>query len=63
MHIPMEEFDSTSFKNFSSNDEDNLENLWMCGASKASMVIDGSKRHKEVQDYDFVPMMLYTCVG
>ena len=55
-HMPMEEFDSASSKNFGSNDEENLEISWICGASKASMVTDGSEWHKEVQNNSFTPV-------
>ena len=40
--------------NFGSKDEETQENLWMCGASKTSMVTDGSKWHREVQDESFI---------
>ena len=53
-HMPMEEFDSASFENLSSFNNDQRENMWMCGASKASMVNDGSEWCREVMDEAYV---------
>ena len=42
-HMPMEEFDSRSFEcSTESLEQANNPNLWLCGASKSSMQIDGS---------------------
>ena len=54
-HMPMEEFDSASSENSDSSDEQR-ENLWMCGASKASVVTDGSEWCKDVMDEAYVPI-------
>ena len=48
--MPMEEFDSASLEQLDSFDEDQQENLWMCDASKASMLTDGSEWCRDVMD-------------
>ena len=52
----MEEFDSASYENSGSSDDDQQENMWMCGASKASMVTDGSEWCRDVMDEAYVPI-------
>ena len=42
VHTLMEEFDSTSLKALDSSYNLYQENMWICGALKASMVMDGS---------------------
>ena len=54
--MPMEEFDSASLELSDSSNEDQKENLWMCGASKASMVTDGSEWCRDVMDEAYVPI-------
>ena len=54
--MPMEEFDSASSEQSDSSNEDQKENLWMCGASKASMVTDGSEWYRDVMDEAYVPI-------
>ena len=53
--MPMEEFDSASSEQSDSSNEDQREILWMCGASKASMVTDGSEWCRDVMDEAYVP--------
>ena len=55
-HMPMEEFDSASSENSDSSGEPQRENLWMCGASKASVVTDGSEWCKDVMEEAYVPI-------
>ena len=55
-HMPMEEFDSASFENSNSSEEQNKANLWMCGASKASIRNDGSESCREVLSESYVPI-------
>ena len=57
--MPMEEFDSASSENSNSSQEETRENLWVCGASKTSLAIDGSEWCKEaMQDaYVLVPYL------
>ena len=50
----MEEFDSASFENSKSSREENKANLWMCGASKASMRTNGSEWCREVMSESYV---------
>ena len=52
----MEEFDCASSENSNSAEEDEKANLWMCGASKASMVIDKLEWCKEVMNDAFIPI-------
>ena len=52
--MPMEEFDFASSENSGSEDEKTQENLWMCGASKTSMVMDASEWHREFQGESFI---------
>ena len=52
----MEEFDLASSENSNSSDEPQRKNLWMCGASKASVVTDGSEWCKDVMDKAYVPI-------
>ena len=39
--MPMDEFDSASSENSDSQEDDERENLWMCGASPVTMLRDG----------------------
>ena len=41
-HMPMEEFDSTSFENFNLDKGEDHASLWMCGALQTTMITDGS---------------------
>ena len=52
----MEEFDSASSEISNSSKEEIRENLWVCGASKASLVTDGSKWCKEAMNDTYVPI-------
>ena len=52
-HMPMEEFDSASSENSNSSAKNNRENLWMCGASQASMITDGLEWCKDVMDESY----------
>ena len=52
--MPMEEFDLASLEQSNSSHKDQQENLWMCGASKASMVIDGLEWCRDVMDEAYV---------
>ena len=54
--MPMDEFDSASSENSDSQEGDERENLWMCGASQATMLTDGSEWHKEVDNDNFIPI-------
>ena len=54
--MPMEEFDSASSEQLDSSNEDQRENLWMCGASKASMVTDKSEWCRDLMDKAYVPI-------
>ena len=54
--MPMEEFDSASLEQEESSNENQRENLWMCGASKASMVTDGSDWCRDIMDEAYVPI-------
>ena len=72
-HMPMKEFDSTSFEISSSLEEEPQKNLWICGASKASMVTNGSKWYKDAmynayvsipyQEEEFEPMEWMHCLA
>ena len=54
--MPMDEFDSGSFKcSFESSKQANNPNLWLCGASKSSTQIDSSQWHREVEKGDYIP--------
>ena len=54
MHTPVEEFDLALSEYSNSYNEEHHENLWICGASKAIMVTNGSKWHKEVMHEAYV---------
>ena len=53
--MPMDEFDSASSEESDSQEGDEQTNLWMCGASQATMLTDGSKWRKEVENDNFIP--------
>ena len=55
-HTPMEEFDSASSENSDSSDEKDQENLWVCGASRKSIMTDGSEWRKDVMDEYYIPI-------
>ena len=52
--MPMDEFDSASSENSDSQEGDKQANLWMCGASQATMLTDGSEWRKEVENDKFI---------
>ena len=54
--MPVEEFDSASSEDSDSLEEKNSQNLWLCGASKASMLMDGLEWQKKVINEYFVPI-------
>ena len=55
--MPMEEFDSASSENSYSNDGEANANLWICGASKATIVTNGLEWVKVAEDemYSKIP--------
>ena len=53
--MPMEEFDSALSKISNLSQEETRENLWVCGASKASLATDGSEWCKEAMQDTYVP--------
>ena len=53
-HMPMDEFDSASSENSNSQEGDKRANLWMCGASQATMLTDGFEWRKEVENDKFI---------
>ena len=55
-HTPMEEFDYASSDNSDSLDEKDQENLWVCGASRKSIMTNGSKWCKDVMDDAYIPI-------
>ena len=52
----MEEFDLASSKNSNSSEEEDKANLWMCGASKASLRTDGTEWCRDVMSESYVPI-------
>ena len=54
--MPMDEFDSISSEDFDSQECDKRVSLWMCGASQATMLTDGSEWRKEVENDKFIPV-------
>ena len=54
--MPMEEFDSESSQISNSSKEETRENLWMCGASRASMAMDSSEWCKDAMNNAYVPV-------
>lgn len=43
-------------ENSNSSEKKNQENLWVCGASRTSIVTDGSEWCKDVMDEAYVPI-------
>ena len=55
-YTPMEEFDSASSENSDSTEEKDQENLWVCGASRKSVMTDGSEWCKDVMNEAYIPI-------
>ena len=55
-HMPMEAFNSASLKNSNASKEQECENIWICSASKASMIMNGLEWCRDVMDEAYVPI-------